>query len=62
MELIILIGAVNLMIWTSILMYRMARNCLKPKLDVELEILPSYEDPPPPYTPRSEVENEDENE
>lgn len=60
MELIILIGAVNLMIWTSILMYRMAKNCLKPKSDVELEILPSYEDPPPPYTPRNEEENEDE--
>ena len=43
-------------------MFRMARNCLKPKLDVELEILPSYEEPPPPYTPRTELENEDEDE
>jgi len=58
MEFIIVFGLVNLMVWTSILLYRMAKNCLKAKDDVELEILPPYDEPPPPYTPRNEIEEE----
>jgi hypothetical protein len=58
MEFIIIFGAVNVMIWTSILLYRMAINCLKDKNEVELEILPPYDEPPPPYTPRND-ENEE---
>lgn len=49
MELIIIVGGVSVMIWTSILMYRMAKNYFKSKVDIEL---PTYNDPPPPYTPR----------
>lgn len=58
MEFIIIFGAVNVMIWTSILLYRMVINCLKHKDDVELEILPPYNEPPPPYSPRN-YENEE---
>jgi hypothetical protein len=52
MEAIIVFGAINLMIWTSILMYRMAKKYLKKESQQEINIdLPPYEDPPPPYTP-----------
>lgn len=52
MDILIILGGIQVMIWTSILMYRMARNFIKKNQEVivEDEPLPKYEAPPPPYS------------
>jgi hypothetical protein len=51
-ELLIIGAAIQVMVWTSILMYRLAKNYVKKLIEKNNndEELPPYEPPPPPYT------------
>lgn len=56
MELLIILGGIQVMIWTSILLYRIAHNFIKKNKEIiEDESLPPYEESPPPYTLHDEL-------